>query len=84
MTQQNATDTIRAALDKMAAGDLSEASTQLLAALGYRSDRRLDGQTGNVDDFIAAFKAENTDTKSEQDFCDSAREVRVLFQFTDT
>ena len=84
MTQQNATDTIRAALDKMTAGDLSEASTQLLAALGYRSDRRLDGQTGNVDDFIAAFKAENTDTKSEQDFRDSAREVRILFQFTDT
>ena len=84
MTQQNATDTIRAALDKMAAGDLSEASTQLLAALGYRSDRRLDGQTGNVDDFIAAFKAENADTKSEQDFRDSAREVRILFQFTDT
>ena len=84
MTQQNATDTIQTALDKMTAGDLSEASTQLLAALGYRSDRRLDGQTGDVGDFIAAFKAENTDTKSEQDFCDSAREVRVLFQFTDT
>ena len=84
MTQQNATDTIRAALDKMTARDLSEASTQLLAALGYRSDRRLDGQTGNVDDFIRDFKAENGDTKSEQDFRDSAREVRVLFQFTDT
>ena len=84
MTQQNATDTIQTALDKMTAGDLSEASTQLLAALGYRSDRRLDGQTGDVGDFIASFRAENTDTQSEQDFRDSATEVRILFQFTDT
>ena len=84
MTQQKAITAIEAALNQMAQGNLSEASTKLLAALGYRSDRRLDGQTGNVDDFIAAFKAENTDTKSEQDFRDSASEVRVLFQFTDT
>ena len=84
MTQQNAIAAIEAALNQMATGDLSEASTELLAALGYRSERRLDGQTGNIDDFIDDFKAENADTKSEQDFRDSATEVRILFQFTDT
>jgi len=84
MTQQNTTDTIRACLGKMAAGDLTGASTQLLAALGYRSDRLLDGQTGNVGHFIADFKADNADTRSEQGFRDSAKEVRILFQFTDT
>ena len=84
MTQQSTTATIRAALGKMAAGDLTDASTQLLAALGYRSDRLLDGQTGNVGHFISDFKADNTDTRSEQDFLDSTKEVRILFQFTDT
>ena len=84
MTQQNTNGTIRSALRQMATGDLTEAATQLLATLGYRSDRLLDGQTGNVDRFIADFKAENTDTLSEQDFRDSAKEVRILFQFTDT
>ena len=84
MTQQNTNGTIRSALLQMDAGYLTEAATQLLATLGYRSDRLLDGQTGNVDRFIADFKAENTDTLSEQDFRDSAKEVRILFQFTDT
>ena len=84
MTQQSTTATIRAALGKMAAGDLTDAPTQLLAALGYRSDRLLDGQTGNVGHFISDFKADNADTRSEQDFLDSTKEVRILFQFTDT
>ena len=84
MTQQSTNTNIRAALGKMVAGDLSDSSTQLLAALGYRSDRLLDGQTGNVDHFMADFKADNTDTRSEQDFRDSAKEVRILFQFTET
>ena len=38
MTQQSTNTNIRAALGKMTGGDLSESSTQLLAALGYRSD----------------------------------------------
>ena len=84
MTQQNTNSTIRAALRQMAAGDLTGASTQLLATLGYRSDRLLDGQTGNVGHFISDFNTDNTDTRSEQDFRDSTKEVRVLFQFTDT
>ena len=84
MTQQNTITTIRAALDEMAAEDLSEVSNRLLSALGYRSKRLLDGQTGNVSDFIAAFSADNTDTRSEQNFRDQAREVRILFQFTNT
>ena len=84
MTPQNATAAIRAALGGVSTGDLVEASTQFLATLGYRSDRRLDGQTGSVGDFIDAFPADNADTRSEQDFRDNAKEVRVLFQFTDT
>ena len=84
MTQQNATAAIRAALGGISTGDLTEASTQFLAALGYRSDRRLGGQTGSVGDFIDAFRADNAGTRSEQDFRNNAKEIRVLFQFTDT
>ena len=84
MTQQSANNTIRAALRQMSAGDLTEAATHFLAALGYRSDRLLDGQTGTVDYFIANFKADNTDTRSEQDFRGSVSEARILFQYTES
>ena len=84
MTQEHTINTIRAALRQMSAGDLTEAATHFLAALGYRSDRLLDGQTGTVDYFIANFKADNTDTRSEQDFRDSVREARILFQYTES
>ena len=84
MTQQNTMSTIRAALGKMAAGNLPESATGLLDALGYRSNRLLEGQTGSVGDFIAAFRADNPDTRAEQDVRENAAEVRILFQFTDT
>ena len=84
MTQEHTINTIRAALRQMSAGDLTEAATHFLAALGYRSDRLLDGQTGTVDYFIANFKADNTDTRSEQDFRDSVSEARILFQYTES
>ena len=84
MTQEHTINTIRAALRQMSAGDLTEAATHFLAALGYRSDRLLDGQTGTVDYFIANFKADNTDTRSEQDFRGSVSEARILFQYTES
>ena len=84
MTQQNTVSTIRAALSKMADGNLPESATGLLDALGYHSNRLLEGQTGSVGDFIAAFRADNPDTLAEKDFRENAAEARVLFQFTDT
>ena len=84
MIQQNTISTIRAALGKMAAGNLADSATGLLAAVGYYSDRLLEGQTGKAGDFIAAFRADNADTRAEQDFRENAAEVRILFQFTDT
>ena len=84
MIQQNTISTIRAALGKMAAGNLTDSATGLLAAVGYYSDRLLEGQTGKAGDFIAAFRADNADTRAEQDFRENAAEVRILFQFTDT
>ena len=83
MTQQSTTATIRAALGKMAAGDLTDASTQLLAALGYRSDATAPEMPGGAVEFVAAFPATNPNTRTEQDFLDDAQSVRLLFQIND-
>ena len=75
---------IQTALSQLAGGGLLTGADTLFKALGYRSERRLDGQTGDVNDFIAAFPARQPDTESERFFCKNVAEVRVLFQLTDT
>ncbi len=84
MTQQKISQSIRVALKQMSTGNLSDSAAQLLATLDYRSNRRLDGQTGKITDFITEFRAEKSNTRSEQDFCNSVREIRILFQLTNT
>ena len=64
-------------------GDFAARARNLLAALGYRGDRTLPGQTGAVDDFLEQFPAANPGTKSEAEFRDAAASVHVLFQLTD-
>ena len=54
----------------------------LLGALGYRSERTLEAQSGDVSDFLDQFPADNPDTKSEREFREHARSVRILFQLT--
>ena len=83
MTQQNRNATVRAALSKMAAGDLSEVSTQLLAALGYRSDLTAPEMPEGADEFVAAFPATTPNTRTELDFLKDAESVRLLFQMND-
>ncbi len=63
--------------------DFLRAAQRLLATLGYRSQRRLAGQSGAVDDFIAAFPAPNPGTDPEQTFRRNVQSVRLLFQLTD-
>ena len=73
---------ISAALADVSGGtDARDAATGLLAAMGYRSDRRLN-MSGDVDDFLARLPAPNLDTRSERDFRQEARSARVLFQLT--
>ena len=83
MTQQYTNATIRTALGKMATGDLTEASTQLLAVLGYRSDVTGPEMPGSAGEFVAAFPATIPDTRTERDFLDDAESVRLLFQMND-
>ena len=60
-------------------GDFAAAAGRLLAALGYRSERILTGQSGAAAELVAS----NADTRSKSDFIAAARSARVLFQVTD-
>lgn len=69
-------------LDRMATADPTEAAQSLLEVLGYRSDRTLPGQTGEVGQFISSFPAPTPDTDSERELRSEASDIRVLFQVT--
>lgn len=73
---------IQAALVGMPGNDFKAAAQDLLAVLGYRSERTLPGQTGAVTDFIAQFPAAKESTMTEQAFREQVRSVRLLFQVT--
>ncbi len=64
-------------------GQFARDAEGLLGALGYRSERTLEGQSGDVSDFLDQFPADNPDTKAEREFRDAARSVRLIFQLTD-
>lgn len=76
-------EAIKKALQSLATEDLPEASTKLFGILGYRSERVLEGQRGNVGDFIGQFPAPKRETESEKSFRKSTTAVHILFQITD-
>ena len=76
-------DDIAAALASLATGSLPTAAKALFGVLGYRSERVLEGQRGNVEDFIEQFSAQTQETKSEERFRENATAVYILFQVTD-
>ena len=74
-------EVIKSVLATMPIGDLLEKSKNLLATLGYQSERTLE-LSGSVDDFIQEFPALNPNTKTEQEFRNNAESVQLIFQFT--
>ena len=68
---------IASALQGIATATFTDASRELLTALGYRSDRTLDGQTGNVADFIT-----HPNTAIEHTFTQQATFAALIFQVT--
>ena len=74
---------IRNRLAATASDDFPTRAVDLLAEMGYRSGRRLPGQSGDVADFLAQFPAENPGTQSEQAFRQNATSAHLLFQLTD-
>ena len=82
MTTSSPHNAIASALKRMPAVDFTDASRALLTALGYRSERTLDGQTGNVADFIEQFPAPHPGTASENNFAQQATFAALIFQVT--
>ena len=83
MSTENAVNRIRAALTATVNSGFTASSRQLLAALGYRSDRAPAVQPASVQDFITNYPAPNLGTDSEQRFADNAHSVKILMQLTD-
>ncbi|MXV77036.1 hypothetical protein F4001_01670, partial [Candidatus Poribacteria bacterium] len=74
-------DTIKSTLSTLSTGDFLEKSKNLLATIGYSSERILE-LTGTVQDFFDEFPAQNQNTKSQQAFRESADSIKLIFQFT--
>ena len=72
---------IQSALAKIPTSALLEIARRLLEVLGYRSQRTLN-LLGSVDDFIEQLPALNKNTATEQEFCDEAESVELVFQVT--
>ena len=80
--RQEVRSSVTAALASMPGRDFPAATRDLLAALGYRSERTLPDQTGDAGHFIEQFPAPTEGTQSEQAFHEHAASVRILFQVT--
>ena len=72
---------IETALAEIPAGDFLETAKDLLAVLGYRSERT-DKLWETVDEFIEELPARNKNTKIEQAFREATESVELLFQVT--
>ncbi|RKU39093.1 type II restriction endonuclease [Candidatus Poribacteria bacterium] len=74
-------EAIKSVLATIPTGDLLEKSKNLLATLGYQSERTLE-LSGTVHDFFQEFPPLNPNTKTEQAFRKHAESVQLIFQFT--
>ena len=74
-------ETIKSALSAIPTGDFLEKSKDLLATIGYRSERTLE-LIGTVHDFLEEFPPLNSNTRTEQEFRKHAESVKLVFQFT--
>ena len=70
---------IKSALAAIPTGNFLETSKNLLAVLGYRSERTAK-LPGTADDFIQRFPARNKNTETEQEFLNNAESVELVFQ----
>ena len=84
MNASSGLDRIKAVLKDTEGGEFATAARSLLAELGYRSDRTLSDQTGDVNEFIERHAAKKAGTQSENEFRDEDPTVQILFQVTDT
>ena len=74
-------EAIKTALAAIPTGDFLEKSKDLLATIGYRSERTHE-LSGTVHDFFQEFPPLTPNTKTEQEFRKHAESVQLIFQFT--
>ena len=74
-------ETIKSTLSAILTGNFLEKSKDLLATIGYQSERTLE-LSGTVHDFFEEFPPRNPNTKTEQEFRKHAESVKLVFQFT--
>ena len=74
---------IQSVLREYSDADCQTAALKLLETMGYRSERTLE-LSGDVDDFIDAFRALNPDTKAERRFRDHTESIKLIFQIGDS
>ena len=72
---------IKSALSAIPTGDFLEKAKDLLATIGYRSERTLE-LIGTVHDFFQEFLPLNPNTRTEQEFRKHVESVKLVFQFT--
>ena len=72
---------ILSALETIPDSNFLATTKDLLAVLGYRSERTLK-LSGHPEDFIRHFPAPNENTSTEQAFHENAQSVRLIFQLT--
>ena len=77
----NNKEAIKAALSAIPTGGFLEKSKDLLATIGYQSERTLE-LSGTVHDFFQEFPPLNPNTKTEQEFRKHTESVQLIFQFT--
>ena len=74
-------ENIQAALEAIPTCDFLAATKDLLNILGYQSERIME-LSGDPEDFIQQFSAQNENTRTEKTFCENAQSVRFVFQLT--
>ena len=74
-------EAIKSALSAIRTGNFLEKSKDLLATIGYQSERTLE-LSGTVHDFFEEFPPLNPNTRTEQEFRKYAESVKLVFQFT--
>ena len=72
---------IQSALARIPDSDFLQTTKDLLAVLGYRSQRTLN-LSGNVDDFIQRLSAPTKDTETEREFRVEVESIKPVFQVT--
>ena len=83
MSTTNTLSSIPNALAALTTRNFAAAAEDLLATLGYTSDRVPVDQADDAEYFVRTYPAPNPGTRSEQEFLAGAKSVRILFQITD-